>query len=274
MSRLHWYLAIIYNPGALLRATSDKKDEPKESSTEVLPSEDLRAANLGHEQSCDDEEEVEEGLEAVDAIDSVAGDIEMDNTNRSRSETPDPLDCIPTKVTTNPNAAEEILEGMEGLEMAASRESSTKAQSPTKQRSPTKEQSPSTESSNARPGQAIDEDVLMGLGRVDHREPDAGQAAKTNSADKPEKLADHDIVSSDRLVSSGCINRREADSDRTWIITFDSLGKAHKAVANTLARWLKSEAKDKKGVEIDVSDQHVSYTYAQVSGVYNSTNQD
>lgn len=37
----------------------------------------------------------------------------------------------------------------------------------------------------------------------------------------------------------------------------------HKAVHTTLSRWLKSEAQDKKGVEID--EKKIQYTHAQVS---------
>lgn len=38
---------------------------------------------------------------------------------------------------------------------------------------------------------------------------------------------------------------------RTWVITFDSMGGRHKAVATNLQKWLHFEALDKLGVNVD-----------------------
>ncbi len=50
-----------------------------------------------------------------------------------------------------------------------------------------------------------------------------------------------------------------------WIITFDSLGGAHRAVLSRLTRWLHCEAKDKKGVTFTMPD--AQYREARVRGV-------
>ena len=59
-----------------------------------------------------------------------------------------------------------------------------------------------------------------------------------------------------------------ADTTSTWVFTFDSLGSAHKGVAHTLYRWLKHEAKDKKGIDIDLESDAMRYVHAQVCYIF------
>jgi len=57
------------------------------------------------------------------------------------------------------------------------------------------------------------------------------------------------VTSKPLIIDPNCI---ELTSTSCWILTFDSLGGAHRAVLNCLTRWLQYEARDKKGIVYDM----------------------
>lgn len=152
-----------------------------EQSTEVEAPVNRAESSEGTEQIREDEAEVEQDLEMTDTADSVAESTKCGEVVIARPDSPDPLDCIDDPPPAKENA-EHLSKSMKELEVG----STTSSRS-----SPTKLAVPS--------GQEIDPGVLAGHSRA-HTEQEASEtpSRKGKSVEKPDKFADHDIVSSDR----------------------------------------------------------------------------
>ncbi|ORY27761.1 hypothetical protein BCR39DRAFT_218696 [Naematelia encephala] len=220
----HWYLAIIYNPKAILKerkTTPLRTEEQEDDSLPAGESETLKQARRHnyHDDTYLDELMMPANDKAIPAGDRLRSDDSID-----------PLDVIDQtdgdiRASLRGDSESEV-EIEAGVSNGVSRMSLDG--------DPSGELYNADASFDAPP---LITDTLTMFRQQDQRSVSVSDGDRSGSPVKKQKLArsDADIL----------------DSDQCWIMTFDSLGTAHKAAHTHIDRWLKFEARDKLGKEID-----------------------
>ncbi|WWC59349.1 uncharacterized protein I303_101901 [Kwoniella dejecticola CBS 10117] len=251
----HWYLAVIVNPGGMLRSEHGQGASSSAAITQETVVQALAQVDAGDASSVDEQLSTREPriYADLDELDSEREDAKSNkdatspplsrspplfeiSTDRSKSSVAlvvepgdvsmDPLDCIGVDEVTvcqdfpAKEALREVSTGVEKMDINSDNE---------------------------------DEVDLVGEGGP------IVTPTLTAMAQQERLIQD---ASSGKPVASTTQGRKRppdaeiAGSDDTWIITFDSLGGPHKTVGTQLTAWLQYEAKDKMKVECDPSEVH------------------
>ncbi|KAK8846833.1 hypothetical protein IAR55_005921 [Kwoniella newhampshirensis] len=234
----HWYLAVIVNPGAALKATSPPEHGSHVRSATLpsqAPVDDVSVPGVTHENnppaSVSAESEVD-NLESRSAsprasstdLNPLDDNVDTADGCDSTMMSHDPIDCIddsePEFEAANTTEMQDVEVAVEDMSLDEKENESEKQDS-------------------------------IGTGRPI-------LTPTVIAAQKQQEIFLSGQVPSDETTTVKKKTQQKPDvkiiNDSgytgTWIITFDSLGGAHKSVSRTLNLWLQFEALDKRGVTI------------------------
>lgn len=262
---LHWYFAIIYEPEHVLlspaaqrQTRSHSAPKPTSKTVETIPTQNNSpiADPDGQRGQTMSETEVEEGLhdfQSSCSITATSGDSSTTTTTPreqpttasiqgANRETPS-SDVIDIEMD-NP-LVEEVTDSMDHTP------SSSKARSP----SPMKEDDSRQPPSDREIEDVQDAPGSNGVFNFPRRDvsaylvgipPSKFYASSKNVKDKPKEI---DLVPMEIHDDAEELYESSAGQPQTHIITLDSLGGPHKQAVNQLAKYLRLEAKDKKGID-------------------------
>ncbi|WVF69917.1 hypothetical protein IAT40_004701 [Kwoniella sp. CBS 6097] len=201
----HWYLAVIVNPGGVLRREENAIIDTNQQTTAQTPTTENRSRSRSTS--------ARDPTPPTKRQDSDLDDLDSEPENGD--VTADPLDCIDEETKGDPvvtrgrgpdstsSSVPEVSQGVKDLSLQ--------------------------EEKNTGGSYLWTPTMAAVASQNDHSKEDPQPADKSTGKKGKPRGPDAEI-----LGSKGA-----------WIITFDSLGGSHKAVANTLNAWLKYEARDK-----------------------------
>ncbi|WVQ97960.1 hypothetical protein IAU59_005080 [Kwoniella sp. CBS 9459] len=227
----HWYLAVIVNPaGVLRRQENPSANHDKQSPARADPTVDGSRSRSSSTQVTKVPFEREDT--DLNDLDSEPEDNGQDPNVSMMTE--DPLDCIDQQTEADI------------IRPVARASSSTSANIP--------------EVSQGVRDLSLEEE---GQGAPIWTPTMAAVASQNDHSKQSAQPAEPPVVAT--TTKKGKPRGPDAEiwgSRSAWILTFDSLGGPHKAVANTLNAWLKNEAKDK--LQIDYELEEASYWEGRV----------
>ncbi|WWC86989.1 uncharacterized protein L201_001870 [Kwoniella dendrophila CBS 6074] len=246
----HWYLAVIYKPGRLIKPRNEggeAMDRSHRPISRTIPSEDDKGDASRSTSDVDDVLMVSNSSGRfhgdLDDLDSVYGSRESSPLSEApfeqNNKTPchsnedddvvmddsaDPLDCIEDD---DAKKGHELLKGKEDMKDVSDGVEKMEINS-----------------ENGYTSDSVGQGAPLSTPTLDafSQQNDNMRIPSPEPVEQPKKKP---------------LSRPDAqilDSEHTWIITFDSLGGPHKAVSNQLNMWLKYEAKHKKNIDHELPD--------------------